>query len=362
MIRFKKIFCLCIITLIFLSFFSASVYAADDESIIPSKTDDRISEIVVFGDSISAGYRLDNYDPYDNSKPEDCFANILCRHYGLEYGKNFFNFSKTGDDSNDTLAALRSADKELIKKADVIIISTGGNDVMDIVELALYDAFKEESENLSKLGIEINLLTLDSIEKTLFNVFSDPRSKDSIDRIIEKCNDKAVQNTFNDAVLRYESNVKEMISYIHEINSDVQIYFLTPYDPTSLLSSNAIIDSIHKMLSDINSKTISLSKSNEYGYCTYVEDLFTKFGDNLLSWTNLITADIHPNKEGHQQISEMLIADISNAISQKEISNNEQNERTPPYSDTIIYIILGVACACVAAIVIHSIITYRKKF
>ncbi|MBQ9460501.1 MAG: hypothetical protein IJU51_01085 [Clostridia bacterium] len=360
MISFRKILCVCVSAIMFMSLFTVSANADENES-TGNELSERVSEIAVFGDSISAGYRLENFDRYDYSKAEDCFANILCSHYGLEYGKTFFNFSKTGDASDDTLDVLRSADKEIIKNSDVIIISTGGNDVMDVVELALYDAFKNESENFRKLGINIDLSSLGAIEKTLLSVFSDPNAKEPLDRIIKKCTDTTVQNSFSNTVLKYEENIKEMISYIRETGSEAQIYFLTPYDPTSLAGSNAIIDSIDNMLSNISAKTLSVAESKEYGYGTYVEDLFSEFKDNLLVWTNLITADIHPNKDGHRHIADMLITDITSVLSRMETSEQAQSEKSVPYSNTIIYILFGVACACSAAIIVHSIITYRKK-
>ena len=359
MINFKKILCVFFSSLMLMSFFSVSALA-DDES-AGNAAAGTVSEMMVLGDSISSGYRLENYARYDNSKPQDCFANILCRHYGLEYDKSFFNFSKTGDASDDTLAALKAADKDTVKNADVIIISTGGNDVMDVVELTLFDAFVAEQENFKKLGIDINLSSLGSIEQSLLSVFSDPKAKEPLERIIAKCSEQNVQNTFNNTVLQYEANIKEMISYIHETGSDARIFFLTPYDPTSLLSGNAIIESIDKMLMNINEKTKEITDSKEYGYGTYTEDLFNEFKDNLIVWTNLITTDIHPNKDGHLHIAEMLIKDIDSALSEKTALDQEQNTKNAPFSNTVVYIFFGIACACVAAIIIFSIITYRKK-
>ena len=358
---FKKILCLIFASALLIPLFSMPAFAEDNAESSAGSDAGKISSMLVYGDSLATGYRLENYSRFDNSGPADSFPNLLCKNYALEYDKNFFNYAKTGEDSTKTLAAVKNTSPELIKNADVIIISTGGNDVMDIVELALYQIFVDEKDNLEKIGIEVDLSSLDTIEKTIISAFSNPKAKSSIDRMIKKCSDITVQNSFSDTVLLYEANVKEMISFIRETGSEAEIFFITPYDPTSMLSGNAIIESINKMLTDISNKTLDLIQTKEYGYKLHAEDLLNEFRDNLIVWTNIITFDIHPNKDGHRHIYEMLVRDISSAVSAKEEAVMAQAEKSAPYSNTVVYILFGAACVCVTVIVRHTVLTHRRK-
>ena len=72
----------------------------------------KISSMLVYGDSLATGYRLENYSRFDNSGPADSFPNLLCKNYALEYDKNFFNYAKTGEDSTKTLAAVKNTSPE----------------------------------------------------------------------------------------------------------------------------------------------------------------------------------------------------------------------------------------------------------
>ena len=358
--RMKGLLCVFLAVMMIMPLCCIDVFA-DENSDVNDEDKGKISSMVVFGDSISAGFRLEGYDRNDNSKPKDCFSNILCEHYGLEYGKSFFNYSTTGDASGQTLEKIKNTDPAIIKNADVIIISVGGNDVIDAIEIALYQALIDETENFNKLGIKTDFSNPVASEGTVLNVLTDPRAKEPLGRVIQKCNESSVQNSFSDTVLKYEANIKEIVAYIRETDSDAEIFLVTPYDPTSMITGNSIVESINKMLTDIKQKSSELAESNEYGYGLNVVDLLTEFKDNTLVWTNALTFDIHPNKDGHQHISEMLIKEINDSLDKKEIANQAKSDKQAPYSDTVVYIIFGIACASVAAIVIHTLVTHKKK-
>ena len=90
--------------------FSGTAAAAED-----------ISSIVVLGDSIASGYGL--------AEGEKTYGEIVGNYYGAKTD----NYAKSGDATTDLIAALESPTTELsasIKGADYVIVSVGGNDML----------------------------------------------------------------------------------------------------------------------------------------------------------------------------------------------------------------------------------------
>lgn len=90
--------------------FSGTAAAAED-----------ISSIVVLGDSIASGYGL--------AEGKKTYGEIVGNYYGAKTD----NYAKSGDATTDLIAALESPTTELsasIKGADYVIVSVGGNDML----------------------------------------------------------------------------------------------------------------------------------------------------------------------------------------------------------------------------------------
>lgn len=90
--------------------FSGTAAAAED-----------ISSIVVLGDSIASGYGL--------AEGKKTYGEIVGNYYGAKTD----NYAKSGDATTDLIAALKSPTTELsasIKGADYVIVSVGGNDML----------------------------------------------------------------------------------------------------------------------------------------------------------------------------------------------------------------------------------------
>lgn len=90
--------------------FSGTAAAAED-----------ISSIVVLGDSIASGYGL--------AEGNKTYGEIVGNYYGAKTD----NYAKSGDATTDLIAALESPTTELsasIKGADYVIVSVGGNDML----------------------------------------------------------------------------------------------------------------------------------------------------------------------------------------------------------------------------------------
>ena len=126
----KKTLCLLLSVILFFTLSAVNVFALDDSSLQSANDDETANEqavdsMVVFGDSISAGFGLPDFDFNDNSKAAQSFPNLLCQRYHLTYGKNCFNFSHSGYDSAEILSDVKAADKGILKNADVVILALG---------------------------------------------------------------------------------------------------------------------------------------------------------------------------------------------------------------------------------------------
>ena len=85
-------------------------------------------EIVALGDSITTGYKLDGYDASNVSENTQIqnYVNLVA----MDKDANVLNLAHDGDKTQDLLDILNDVDNiEKINKADVILISIGGNEL-----------------------------------------------------------------------------------------------------------------------------------------------------------------------------------------------------------------------------------------
>ena len=351
----KKIVCLLLSVLSFWSLFSLTVFAENDED-----DSGAVQLLSVFGDSISTGFGLEDFDASDNSKAKNSFPNLLAKHYGLQFNESYFNDSRTGATSGQVLSDIKNADKERLKKSDMIIISVGANDIMSILEQTVFTAYSDSKSIFEQYGITIDFSSLKSIENTILAVWNDPSKKAVIDKIIAECTNEKCLNQYKDAVLKYLDNMKEMILYLREIGSEAELYFITPYNPTAAIPGNVLSDTLQKTLVDLKDGAVGISESQEFGYGVTVIDLLTDFQDRYYEMTQIASFDIHPTISGHRYIADKLIQTHVMNMRQREIELNQQRHRTAPYNDTIVYVIFVFACAAVIAILFHVFFTIRK--
>ena len=356
----KKLICVFLTVITALSALSLTALADEEES-KKEPEHENVSSLLVFGDSIPAGYALDGYSKQDPFAAEDCFINLLCAEYGLKPGSTCKNYSRSGLPTDKILEKIKATDKDTVKNADIILISAGANDIMDIVEQTVLSEFGKETEYFESRGIRIDSSDLVSYEKSIISVITNPDTKDGMERIYTACTDDKAKRTYTDTVLKAENNVKEMISYIRETGSNAEIVFLVPYNPTEIIKNNPLIDTIKELLFSYRDKLTALCESSEYGYSANALDLLGEFEGKALELTNISSLDIHPNKKGHQKIAELSSSLIDTVLAEKNKQESIKEARSAPYSDTVVYIIFGVACTLVILIMIIGVIKYRKK-
>ena len=280
----------------------------------------------VFGDSIPAGYGLEGYDPNDPSAAADSFANLWAKQNDLTSEKSFQNYSKMGPTSSKITSVIKSADKNFLKTAKVIIISAGGNDVIDTYGEVMLNAVKDEKELLEKYDIRPDMSSLDSVQKEILSTVMNPLKYEVLDKMVEKCMDEKSIAVYDKIPKDFETSVKDGISYLHELNPDAEIILLLPYDPLKTVSiDNKLVDSIDNTISEINRVGKELENDKSFGGKLHCISLLSEFEGKYLQLLNVMNMDIHPSVEGHKYILQLLNESLS---PETDVSKEEKTETT----------------------------------
>lgn len=213
----------------------------------------------VLGDSIASGYGLDNI--------EDSYSVLIAK----EKKYNLSNCAVPGHTTSDLLHVVCNEEvaRKGIEKANLVIISIGGNDIIHVLQNA---------DTSTLLSIMTNGINAPVIKET---------AEKTKEQLLYSCME------------------------IREINPDVPIILQSLYNP---LYAN----STYKALAPTAEKLVPLFEdmfsyvNNELGNI-YTADVYTAF-DNYYKETgsyDVIHPDgIHPSKKGHALIAQVLLQKI----------------------------------------------------
>lgn len=372
----KKAICLMLSAALVFILSSLCVFAEGE------KTDSKQKKLTVFGDSISAGYSLDDYVNSDLYRSKKCFSSIIADKLGAEPNKDYYNFSHAGWTSSQILYSIKNANPDIVKNSDYILISAGANEIMDIVEETIYGIFYGDTQNMIKYSSALSKLRSSPIVSALFSESDDPEVKELLDFVFDKCTDETAMSKYNSAVDLYENNIREMVTYIRSTGSDAEIVFLPPYNPTAVVKNNKLVETLQIVLSAISSRTTAFSNSIGDG-SVHTVDLLASFDGRYPVVTYILKGDIHPNETGHSEIARLISEELkldekndSNSSSEElsEVSSEQKAESTEnssediyfgdkdaPVNNTVVFIIFGVAAVLAVCIVVHFVFSYRKK-
>ncbi len=384
----KKIVCNLILMMIVFSMLSVGASAEGEKKDDTDSTKEtKISKISVFGDSIPAGYGLEDFNYKDLSVSEQCFVNIFAKHYGLDIKKDVTNLSDTGLESMAINEKLKSVDKSVLKNSDVVIISAGANDIMDTFANRLFYCISYNEDFAKKYKLEVDSTSLYSIEASIIRILFDPTKEEALEALALECTDEASMKEYKLISASVEFELQSMINTVKENNPDAQIYLITPYDPVLGLSlkSNQLTKVLDDCINDLCDTITELADSEEYSENVHAIDLRKEFDGKYQELTNISSLDIHPNKDGHALIAERLIELEDEALDpqpaheqseekpqddgkkdttssdKKDSSVSEPEKPEAPFSDTVVYILMGAAIAAAGAIIVHGIMRYKKK-
>ncbi|MFS0781522.1 GDSL-type esterase/lipase family protein [Bacillus sp. 1P06AnD] len=133
-----------------------------------------------------------------------------------------------------------------IKNADIVMITIGGNDVMDVVR-----------NHYTHIKV----------------------------------------SHFNEGLDTYEKNVKNVLSFIREENKDADIYLIGLYNPFQKWLAN--IDEFEEVLDKWNDTSKKIVDTYKNAYFVSISDLFAKNTENLIYEEDYF----HPNTDGYEKIA-----------------------------------------------------------
>lgn len=252
----KKLICaLMCVTLIWIS--SSIAYAETTED-----------ELVVLGDSIAAGYGIEN--------PEDTYGYLV----SSERDFMLYNYAVSGDTTTDLLQLIEKNRqvKNHLKTAETVVISIGGNDFLH-------------------LGYESSITELAEIISS---------GKDS----------KIIQNLLKTV----KSNIRTIHESIRELNPKAKIVLQTVYNPF-LGQSDKLTQLLNQLVELFRQDYIDIyndeADTDANMVIADVEKCFREYYEKTKN-TSLVQSDfIHPSVKGHRMIAdqvEIAMDDVHKAV------------------------------------------------
>lgn len=268
--------------------------------IIFSVTNVKALKLVSIGDSIPNGYLLDNEN--------DSYDNLFAKELNLD----FYEYSYIGMTTKNILNDLDKEEvKENIKDADIIFLSVGSNDLLDLITESDYNFidvnyFKDAKLNLNYFGDNY----ADVINNICNTIISDLETK--------------IPAVYND----FKSNWTKIINKIKSYNKSAKIYVNNIYNPyfnikvpIKDINLTNIIDFFDKTIVFFNE---IIENNNNYE----IIDVYHLLRKNKFLNINILqnNFDPHPNQKGHQKLYEEYLDKLCYKVT---------------YQDKIYYVIKG---------------------
>lgn len=230
-------------------------------------------QLLILGDSISAGYGL--------AEGEWGYYDYIAECTGAE----LTNYAVSGYETKDVLAQLQTAEiQNAVKNADVICMSIGSNDLLHPT-LAFVENLKASPDEDM----------YDAMQRVLSD--SDVRSLTS-----------ELTSTLRDPINQAKENIAELETQIRALNSDAELIMFTLYNPfetnRSLVYDGKDYSSSYQSFMDyVNGQEERISGVIRNLKTVETVDICTRFlGTGWLYLRDEIN-DIHPNEVGHALIA-----------------------------------------------------------
>lgn len=310
--------------------FSLSAAGCMKKNVEVQRETDVPPKITFLGDSIPAGFGLDGYSSDDNYNCMS-YPNILKDEYAEKLDKKYptemVNVAVTGDTSSQLLEHLESGEfDEALKGSDAVVISIGGNDILEIF--------------LDFLGNDLGLKPGGS--DSSINIFS---AAEALTGLSDK---------MDDALKGYDDNFKEIISQVHKKTS-AKLFVQTLYNPFEYYDKiKFLVDFADEKIGIIN-QTVIDNAVTEDGLENYtVVDVAETFKGRCGEITTIKDFDIHPNAEGHKVIAEV----VDKSVRSKTYFYPDTEEVTDTKKVVTVAVAGGV---CVGIIVTITAVVIRRK-
>ncbi len=317
----KRILSVLLSLVLCLAFLPAAAYAADEDALT----------YLALGDSITAGYGL-------NDVSSDGFAAKLGASLGAAV---VVNQGVNGQTAAQLLSELNSGayDDEL-KKADVISITIGGNDLLAAFYVLVADAYN------AAYGSSGTTITAEEVQ----TILADPSGNRTVAfALVSMLNSGKLSASLSDsvsfqtAVAACLSNISSIVLSIRSVNEDAVILVANQYNPYQWLGYAAVSSLFSTGVGSFNA---ALSASA--GSACAVVDVAAAFARSTAPLTNaavdLTTGtysfDFHPNTAGHAVIADAMLAAYEAAAgTQAPDSAGEEPDASLWYQEYIDFIV-----------------------
>lgn len=265
---------------------------------VSAESNGKYKNMLVLGDSISTGYGLSGYslsDPYSCAS----YANRVAEALGLVGGESYKNKAQNGDRSEDLLLLLDSLSSSLAR-ADLIVISIGGNDMLhSLTEIASIISGEEVGDYMTAAAV-LAALTPEQVAQLSSNT------------------------ELNSAIalicLKFSLNMAEIAKKLNESAGGAEIIFLKQYNPmNSVEGIEAFGIFASKVIGEINKTIDTVCAAN--GFTSL--DVPSVIDGDAAALTNIEAMDIHPNAAGHAEIASLLARELSVTLPTTESTKGE---------------------------------------
>lgn len=297
-----------------------------------------IDSITIFGDSIAAGYGLDPEKEYD-------YGTIIGDYLGCEVE----NYAVSGDttfDLLDVIGNLSDEQKKFVADSEVVVISIGGNDLMNysskiLLDFAVNNGFLNEGYTKNDIPQEpvasdlMKYMNINGKGGLMEYASSGMTAQLELGRLLSDISnnlcksDKDNEGYIDNVII---PNIKEAVSEIKALNPDVRVIIQTVYQPIQFspeytaetlsdkkalavgmirLRFKAILEDFRTKLNNIEGVEIadilneftSLpedAENTEQGYAYYFTNIQLPDEER----------DFHPNQRGHLAIAAEILDTI----------------------------------------------------
>lgn len=318
--------------------FSAVVSAAvilSSAAVLPASAAEKYGNninITLLGDSIAEGYDL--------GKNEYNYGQIIADYLSGTVS----NYAKAGDETSDTLSKISAASD--LSDADVVIISSGANDIIHYASKYLLQMFAGmnalnegyTADNLPErptFSEMMNMIDTDAVK----TFASDLNGKMELNKHLQTLRVNLVQKKEKDTRNEYDClidtqvipNMEKIISEIKAVNPNARIIVQTVYNPLQLDETylSNLSGAYSQLITTLapHFKAVTKEYRDRIMALEGVEiaDIYSDFAstdanENNYSWyftgiqdSNIKDFKIHPNQAGHIAIA----SDILNIIGEK---------------------------------------------
>ena len=314
-----------------------------------------LDSMVILGDSIASGYGL--------TEDEHTYGEICADYFGAELS----NFAKSGLDSYellDMVENLTDEQKTAVENTEVIVISTGGNDIMKYIIKQFLDFAGKNNllvSGYTSADIPENPSSKDMkmIDQNAFRKYSNSgmNATLALNSLIKSSSRNLRLTTNNNrGIIPNEImvNIDKTVNKLKEINPNAEIIVQTVYQPLQLSKEyveknynsghasmiNILRDTLEDIMGTFRTELQKIqgieiidvydtftangnveSTSDNPGHTYYFTDMQKSYvtigGENSLN--------VHPNQKGHLAISSLLIDKIK-------VTDQETGESVKPDS------------------------------